>query len=244
MFAEILDRTTAENMRTSIDISRLPAGHPMLAANAPTNQQILDETKKFYAAHQNLVDIATNNASSAARDKTFVNELNNNTQAFRNKSLPGGAIQLTSESLFGDAASGGIFGPILKNIHASDLFTTIGVGVSAQVEVFVGGFGGLGCAFDILNRESPRGYGYATGELGFAVAFDVNLQLLIFNKLPSNLNLGVYGATVTADVGLGATFAPFFTTEKGTPTILGFSVAIGAGLGLGVSAFAGHIWAF
>ncbi len=47
-------------------------------------------------------------------------------------------------------------------MKASDLFTTIAVGVSAEAIFGIGGLAGLGCAWDIAKREGPKGYGFAT----------------------------------------------------------------------------------
>ena len=67
------------------------------------------------------------------------------------------------------------------------------------------------CAWDIAKREGPRGYGYATAELGVKIAADLNLQVLILNRLPSELDFEIFGLTVTIAGGIAATFAPFFT---------------------------------
>ncbi len=154
-----------------------------------------------------------------------------NSHNWQNKQLTQSEQDQTSTGIFGatgGSGGGGIFGPTLDNVKASQLFTTISVGVSAEVIVFVGGLGGLGCAWDIAKREGPKGYGYATAELGFKIAADVNVQACIFNKMPHELNMDIFGLTVSVYVyGLGATFAVFFTGKD--MVVLGYSIAIGAG---------------
>lgn len=252
MFADILEQTTVEQVRTSAGIARLRGDHPLLAASPPSNQQILDATKVFYRAHQDLVDTSAANARAVAQQhKSFVTQLNGYKDNFQKKDAPTGAVQLTQSGIFGDSSGddggddcSGLFGDSLCKAKASDLFTTIAVGVSAEVVILVGGMGGLGCAFDIAKRERAKGYGYATGELGLKVAADINVQVAIFNKLPSELNENIFGLTATVGAGLTLTFAPFFTMQEDKPTIFGYSVAVGVGAGAGVAVFGGHIWNF
>jgi len=246
MFGDALEQTTVDDIRMCPGIAKLHRAHPMLSASPPSNQQILDATKKFYGANQVLVDTTTTNTHSVSQNKSFVSSLNANTQAFQNKSMPIGAQNLTDNAVFDTSggSDGGLFGPTLDHVKASQLFTTISVGVSAEVIVFVGGLGGLGCSFDIAKREGPRGYGYATAELGLKIAADINAQAAIFNRLPSNLNADIFGLTVTAAGGLAATFAMFYTSENGQLTILGYSIALGIGAGGGAAVFGGHLWNF
>lgn len=249
MWGDTLENLTPSDLQITPGIALLRntiAGrnHLMLSQSAPSNQQILDATKKFYGANQGLVDGTTQNTNSvAASNKSFVSGLNSNN--WQNNQLSQQEQDQTSTGIFGGnggSGSGGIFGPTLDNVKASSLFTTISVGVSAEAMVIVGGLGGIGCAWDIAKREGPKGYGYATLELGLKVAADINVQACIFNQLPSALNTQIYGLTVGVNYGLGATFTMFFTGMG--VDVLGYGISIGVGIGGGASVFGGHIWNF
>lgn len=165
-----------------------------------------------------------------------------NSNNWQSKQLTQAEQDQTSTGIFGSGSGKGIFDDTLNNVKASQLFSTISVGVSAEVIFFVGGLGGLGCAWDIAKREGPKGYGYATAELGIKIAADVNVQCCIFNKLPSELNIDIFGLNVGVYYGLGASFGMFFTGHD--LQVLGYSIAIGVGLGGGAAIFGGHVWNF
>lgn len=249
MWGDTLENLRPSDLRTTPGIALLRRSpttldHIMLSQNAPSNQQILDATKKFYSGNQGLVDGTTQNTNSvAASNRSFVSGLNSNN--WQDSQLTQTEQDQTSTGIFGangGTGGGGIFGPTLDNVKASSLFTTISVGVSAEAMVVIGGLGGLGCAWDIAKREGPRGYGFATLELGLKVAVDINVQACIFNKLPSELNTAIYGLTVSVNYGLGATFTTFFTGMG--VDILGYGISIGVGAGGGAAVFGGHIWNF
>jgi hypothetical protein len=247
MWGDVLENLKPGDLRITPGLATLRRGaadHIMLAQGAPSNQQILDATKTFYGQQQALVDATTQNTNDVASShKDYVAQLNSNN--WQSKQLTQSEQDQTSTGIFGAPGGnggGGIFGPTLDKVKASQLFSTISAGVSAEAIVIVGGLGGLGCSWDIAKREGPKGYGYATLELGLKVAVDINVQASIFNKLPSELNTQIYGLSVGVYYGLGATFAMFFT-GMGTD-VLGYSIAIGVGLGGGAAVFGGHIWSF
>ena len=249
MWGDVLENLKPSDLRITPGVATLrrdprSAGHIMLGQDAPTNQQILDGTKRFYGQHQALVDGTTKTTGNvASSQKNYVGQLNSNN--WQNKQLTQAEQDQTSTGIFGapgGSGSGGIFKDTLDDIKASQLFSTISVGVSAEAIFLVGGLGGLGCAWDIAKREGPKGYGYATMEVGLKIALDVNVQCCIFNKLPHELDLDIFGLTVSVYVYGGATFAMFFTSKD--MVVLGYSIAIGVGLGGGAAVFGGHIWNF
>jgi NAD kinase len=231
----------------------LGADHPILAAGPPTNQQILDATKQFYGQNQQQVDTTTTNTSTASKDSNYVSTLNSNDwkTGQPNTPLTQAMQDQTSVGLFDKTGGGdgtgqdctGLFGPTLCETKASGLFSTVSVGVSAELVVFVGGYGGLGCAWDIAKREGPKGYGFATAELGLKVAADINVQAAIFNQLPSQLNENIFGLNVGIYALGGASFTMFYT-DINNLTILGYAISIGVGMGGGAAVFGGHIWSF
>ena len=80
--------------------------------------------------------------------------------------------------------------------------------------------------------------------LGLKIDASVNIQATIFNLLPSQLNVDIFGLSVGAGVGAHLSFAPFFTLDAGKLTILGYSVSAGVGFGGGAAIFGGHLWNF
>jgi hypothetical protein len=254
MWGEVLEQLNVTDLRDGRTqpglADRLGRDHPLLAGSAPTNQQILDATKAFYGQNQALVDLTTTEGQTAgANQKPFIQQLNaNNWQSDQSSNtLTSSEQNQSSQAIFnqsgggGNDDCGGIFGGTMCNVKASDLFSTVAVGVSAEAIVGIGGLGGLGCAWDIAGREGPKGYGYVTLELGIKVEIDVNIQAAIFNLLPSQLTTPIYGLNVGAGGGLAASFQMFFT---GDLTILGYAIAIGVGAGGGAAVFGGKCWAF
>jgi len=268
MFGDIIENLKVADLRSGIgtpEFSKdLKSNHPILAAPRATNQQIIDATQKFYGQHQVLVDTSTTDVSNASKNGSFVKQLNSND--WKSQQLTQGMQTDTSKAIFNDSNGGdgslighaaeeqcdpadskckGLFGQTLCQTKASDLFTTISVGVNAEAIFFVGGMGGIGCAFDIAKREQPRGYGFATAELGVKIALDFNVQVGIFNVLPSQLNMDIFGLSVGAYVGGGASFYMFYdASDWKNLKVLGYSVGVGVGMGAGAAVFGGHIWNF
>jgi hypothetical protein len=241
---DVLEALAPDELRISPALAHRPvhAAGPRvtMADSAPTNQQILDATRTFYGQHQPVVDTSTNNAKSVGQTQSsYVNTMNS--YNWKSQALTQDQQNTTNTSIFGSGTGGsGLWGPTLDETKADSLFTTISVGVNADVQFFIGGAGGLGCAWDIAKREGPRGYGYATGELGLRVNLSISIQVAIFNQLPSQLDHDIFGLTVTAGI---ASFSAFFTNlSQLTP--LGYAIAIGLGFGGGATVFGGHIWNF
>lgn len=244
MFGDVLENLTPQDLQSFGHIAQSGDDHPRVAGT-PTNEEILNATRVFYKANQGMIDTtATNTDVVSTQDGSFVHGLNGYKDDFKKDSLPSGAVSQTSTGIFGSPGVQGIFDDALEEVKASDLFTTIALGISAEVIFFVGGYGGLGCAWDIAKREGPRGYGFATGMLGLKIDASVNIQATIFNLLPSQLSTNIFGLSVSAGLGVHLSFAPFFTMADGKLTILGYSVSAGVGLGGGAAVFGGHIWNF
>lgn len=213
-----------------------------LLDSAPTNQQILDATRQFYAGHQHVVDATTLNTKSVAQDQaSYVDTMNGFN--WKNQQLTQDEQSATSNSIFGSNGTGGIWDNTLNNVKTDQLFTTIGVGVNGDVQFFIGGAGGLGCVWDIAKREGPKGYGFATGELGLRVTLAINVQCVIFNQLPSALNYDIFGLKVSIDAGISLAFQVFYTNLRDLQ-ILGYGIGAGIGVGGGATVFGGHLWNF
>ncbi|TWP36163.1 hypothetical protein [Leekyejoonella antrihumi] len=214
------------------------------AGGAPSNAQILNAMKTFYNAHTAVVDGSADNTKTVAQNQPeFVKTMNG--YNWQQQQLAADEQATTQAGIFGDtskAAVGGIFDPALDDIQADHLFSTIGLGVSADVQLFVGGAGGLGCMWDIAQREPCRGYGYATGEIGLRFTAELNVQVFVTNQLPSQTDFNVFGLKVSISLGISLSFATFWYGND--LTLLGFAVGAGVGLGGGATVFGGHIWNF
>lgn len=214
----------------------------LLGSSPPSNQQALDAMKSFYAANQTLVDTSTNDTGNCSQSqKSYVSTMNG--YNWKAQQLSASQQSTTQTGIFGaDNSGGGIWGPTLGGLKASSLFTTIGVGVGLDLQVFVGGMGGIGCNWDIAQREGPRGFGFATGVAGIGIDLSVNIQCFICNLLPSQINQDTWGLKVSAHVFGGAMFAVFFKT--GSTEVFAYVVGIGVGIGADASIFGGHVWNF
>jgi hypothetical protein len=113
--------------------------------------------------------------------------------------------------------------------------------MSVYADAIIGGTGGLGCAWDLLGRDGPQGYGYAQGEIGIALDVGINIEVVIFNQLPTALSFTTLGIAVGVAAGLGARLSVVLTEQL---DISGFTIGIGVGAGAGAVVFGGHIWNF
>ena len=80
-----------------------------------------------------------------------------NSNNWQSKQLTQAEQDQTSAGIFGRASGKGIFDDTLNDIKASQLFSTISVGVSAEAIFLVGGLGGLGCVGTSLSAKVPKG---------------------------------------------------------------------------------------
>ena len=202
MFGDILEQLTPGDLHIAPGLEEArrqdgqPESHILLARSIPSNKQILDATKRFYSSNQTTVDLTAHNCQDVASlHRGYVEQLNTQAPELQHKDLTPSMISQTSIGIFdkegggsGDHSCHGLFGPTLCHLKASDLFSTISVGISVEAIFIIGGYGGLGCSWDITGREGPKGYGFATLELGAKVEVDINVQAAIFNRLPSRLN--------------------------------------------------------
>jgi hypothetical protein len=243
MWGDILEKLKPSDLRIAPGVATL-RDHILRAEGAPTNEEILNALKRFYDRHTDLVDTTTLNADDVRTSHPdYVRQLHS--YNWQNKQLTKEERDQTSSGVFGDAEGKKrcpIFKKALDKIKASQLFTTIGVGISADVCFGVGGYAGLGCAWDIARREGPKGYGYATLELGLKVGASTNLQVPVFNKLPSQLNTQIYGLVFGVHAFGGAALGVFWTGMRPSDeTLLGYAPAVGLGVDFGAAVFGGHI---
>lgn len=246
---DVLEDLRPQDLILSPGLAQRGADGAVLLAGPPSNQEILNAAKAFYRAHDTVVDAsATNTGSVAQHQPQLVHTLNG--YNWKSQQLSSDQKNTTKTALFGSSASaaaangGGLFGPALDAVKADHLFTTIGVGISADLQFFIGGAGGLGCMWDLANREGPKGYGYVTGEYGLRITAALNVQLLITNQLPSATNFDIWGLKVSVAFGVGLDLS-FQTFWYGNDmTLLGFGIGAGVGIGGGATVFGGHIWNF
>lgn len=242
-FGDVIENFKASDLRVEpslpLALHRSPG---LLGSSPPSNQQALDSLKSFYSKNQRLVDTTTTDTGNCSQHHpSYVTTMNG--FGWKSQQLSSSEQSTTGNGIFGaDGSGGGIWGNTLGGVKASSLFTTIGVGVGLDLQVFVGGMGGLGCNWDIAKREGPRGFGYATGVAGIGFDLSVNVQCFISNLLPSELNQDTWGVKVSAHVFGGAVFAVFF--KSGSTEVFAYLVGIGVGVGADASIFGGHVWNF
>jgi hypothetical protein len=219
-----------------------PRGIQALAVDGgPTNQQIIDATKGFYNKNTRLVDTsAVNTGKVSQQQPNFVKTMNS--YDWKDQRLTQERTNTVDNGLGIGASGKGIFDDALDQVDATKIFSTIGIGVSVDVQMFVGGAGGLGAVFDIAKREPAKGYGYATGEAGLRFAVEFNVQLLLLNQLPHELDEWIYGLKVSISPGYSLSFQVFYRPPG--LTLLGYAIGAGVGVGGGATVFGGHIWHF
>ncbi|MFO0547281.1 MAG: hypothetical protein U0271_02775 [Polyangiaceae bacterium] len=229
LFAPALHSLDARTLRRSLP--------PRLTADVGTNQQILDACQQFYAAHFPAVDACTTSGVAFAQDPAGQQVIGGlQAQDWTGSSLTPGMATGASA-----AGASPLFQPALANVNADALLTTIGFGVSAGAQFFIGGAGGAGVIADVAKREPAMGMGYAVGELGFDVNLELNIEIQLFNQLPSQLAGLILGLAVEAYFGLGVRLAIMVDLQL---EFRGFAIGIGVGFGGGATVFGGNIWTF
>lgn len=126
----------------------------------------------------------------------------------------------------------GLFGPALENVHADALLRTVMIGWASGVQVgVVGGGGGTGVAYDILNRNSRTAVGYSSYDLGIGAHAKVGLIVGAMTADPGSLNYSTcVWSSGAAIAGIGVFFQVLMNSAD--LSLVGFGLVIGGGVGL------------
>ena len=135
----------------------------------------------------------------------------------------------------------GLFTDALNSIRADQLLRTVLIGWSSGVQVSIlGGGGGTGVAYDIVDNSNQTGVGYSSFNLGVGIQGNVSLIVGAMAREPKSLNESTcvwsFGASITA---VGA-FVQVLMSSKDL-SLLGFCLTVGGGVGLSSSSGYGSI---
>ena len=135
----------------------------------------------------------------------------------------------------------GLFGPALSSVKADELLRTVLVGFSTDAQLgILGGGGGAGVAYDIVNHANRRGVAYDAIKVGIGGKVTAGLVVGAMTEEPEKLNESTcvweFGATIVA-IGV----AMQVIMRSSNLSLLGFAMNLGGGVGLSSSSGYGSI---
>ncbi len=131
----------------------------------------------------------------------------------------------------GQVMADGLFSNALNDVKADQLLRTVLVGWSSGAQVGVlGGSGGTGVAYDIIDESIQSAVHYASFNLGIGAHIGVGLVLGAMTHEPSMLNdstcVWSFGASL---VGIGVFVSVLMTSSD--LSLIGFGLNLGGGAG-------------
>jgi hypothetical protein len=205
-------------------VSRQEAG--LMAAASPSNQQVVDACKAAYHAHVDAVDQTTLGGIHTAQSSGMQQQiaaLNRYDWQSRVAAPTLASPVLDSQSM---AAA--------RSAVSKDSFLTFFVGIEMNLDVIIGGVGGVGVGFGFPSR-TPRPLWMAYGGLRIALNIDIaiNLTTGIFIEPPSEVAGDYLGIEVSGEPVLeGPSIGFGIHLTRDLSKVRGFSVSVGVELGV------------
>ena len=201
-------------------------GDALLAASkAPSNAEVLAACKAAYKGHTNAVDDTTTGSIATAQNPTNSQDLQA-AQVYNWKSkvpAPALAEPLMMSSDMSTAR---------KSVASDGDFATFFVGIEANLDVFVGGFGGVGVGFG-LPSGTPMWMAWGGIRISMNIDIAINLTTGLFVEAPSHVAGEFIGIEMSCEPvleGPSIGFGIHLSTDL--KHVRGFSIAVGAELGL------------
>lgn len=195
------------------------------SAKAPSNAEVLAACKDAYHQHVSAVDDTTTGSISTAQNPTNQPDLQA-AQAY-NWNSKVAAPNLTQPLLMSpDMATA------RKSVQEDGDFATFFVGIEADLDLFVGGFGGIGVGFG-LPSGSPIWMAWGGIRISMNIDVAINLTTGLFIEAPSAIAGDFLGIEVSCEPvyeGPSIGFGIHMSTDLSE--VRGFSIAVGAELGL------------
>lgn len=141
----------------------------------------------------------------------------------------------------GQVLDNGIFSNTLDNVKADQLLRTVVIGWSSGAQIgIMGGSGGTGVAYDIVNQADCNGVHFGSFDLGIGAHIGVGLVVGAMTQPPASLNASTcvwsFGATV---VGVGVFVSVIM--DSSDLGLIGFGLNLGGGAGISSSSGYGSI---
>jgi len=136
----------------------------------------------------------------------------------------------------------GIFADSLNAVKSDQLLHTVFIGWSAGAQVgFLGGGGGSGVAYDIINQSDRATVGFSSFNLGIGAGIRAGLLLGAMTVPPHQLN---YSTCVwQAGASLAVSVLVTVMMNSSDLSLVGFGLTLGSGIGLSTSSGYGSITA-
>jgi hypothetical protein len=198
-----------------------------LAVSTPTNQQVLEACRAAYQQHSHSVDETTTGSVNASRASD----------------LKGGIAAMHNYNWNKSVAAPQLASPIYNSstLAASraavvqEAFGIFFVGIQANIDVFVGGEGGIGVGFPLSTGPAQNAIGFAYGgwRLSTNIDIGVNINTGMFLEPPSEVAGDFIGIEVSAEpVAEGPEVSFGIHMKPDLSKIAGFSFGIGVALSL------------
>lgn len=219
----------------SLEPAALPVSFPstlarqeaeLMVAASPSNQQVVDACKVAYQAHMNAVDQTTlgsiNTAQSSGMQQQIA-ALNRYDWQSRVAAPTLASPVLDSQTM---AAA--------RSAVSKDSLLTFFVGIEMNLDVIIGGVGGVGVGFGFPSRTmSPLWMAYGGLRIALNIDIAINLTTGIFIEPPSEVAGDYLGIEVSGEpVAEGPSVGFGIHLTRDLSKIRGFSLSVGVELGI------------
>jgi len=228
LFMPALDALEPEALPVSFP-PHVPRGRALaMAKQGPSNREVLDACKQAYGQHTNAVDTVTLGSVDSSQNEALQPDIDalHNYKWQSKVAAPRLAEPVLGSSTMAEARSA---------VAEDGAFATFFVGIEANIDVIVGGVGGVGVGFPFPSTNGTAPLWMTWGGLRIALNIDVavNITTGVFLEGPGEVAGSYIGLELSGEpvaegpsIGFGIHLAPDLSK------IRGFSVAVGVELGV------------
>lgn len=226
LFTPFLDSLEPATLPVSFPSTQSRQEAGLMVAAAPSNQQVVDACKAAYQAHMPAVDQTTlgsiNTATSSGMQQQ-VAALNRYDWQSRVAAPSLAAPVLDGQSMAAARAA-----------VSKDSFFTFFVGIEMNLDIIIGGVGGVGVGFGFPSRTmSPLWMAYGGLRIALNIDIAINLTSGIFIEPPSEVAGDYLGIEVSGEpVAEGPSVGFGIHLTRDLSKVRGFSLSVGVELGI------------
>lgn len=195
------------------------------ARSAPSNAEVLAACKAAYHQHTSAVDDTTTGSIATARNPA-------NAQDVAAAQVYDWTSKIAAPNLTQPLLQSSDMAQARSSVESDGDFATFFMGIEANLDVFVGGFGGVGVGFGF---PSGTGLWMAWGGIRISMNIDIaiNVTAGIFLEPPDKVAGDFLGIEVSCEpVAEGPSIGFGIHLSTDLNEVRGFTIAVGAELGL------------